>query len=243
MKKEYKIDDLTPFLKSIRIETKTNVKQQTGQSINQEMLSQLCSSFYGIIDIPKMKFNYISPTVKNVLGYSESEMLKYGLQLIFELYHPENQLTQKSIHSNVKDFFSNISTNSKTKYVFSFDVQLKSKSGKYIKLLQHNRYLSFDKSGIPLQILVICHDISDFKAESYQVLTISKINKNGLKKISRAEFYPEYENGILTKKETEIWKMINNGCSSKDVGQKLNISIHTVNTHRKKIYKKLRARS
>ncbi|PQA93365.1 DNA-binding response regulator, NarL/FixJ family, contains REC and HTH domains [Chryseobacterium piscicola] len=47
----------------------------------------------------------------------------------------------------------------------------------------------------------------------------------------------------LTKRETEILKLICDGLSSKDISAKLFISINTVETHRKKILTKLNVRN
>jgi DNA-binding CsgD family transcriptional regulator len=63
---------------------------------------------------------------------------------------------------------------------------------------------------------------------------------NATKKVYSATFFSEYERGILTRKEVEIWNYIQKGLTGKEIAETLNISVHTVNTHRKKIYKKLR---
>ena len=53
---------------------------------------------------------------------------------------------------------------------------------------------------------------------------------------------PQYKDS-LTKRETEILKLICDGLSSKDISTKLFISINTVETHRKKILTKLNVRN
>ena len=47
----------------------------------------------------------------------------------------------------------------------------------------------------------------------------------------------------LTRREMEILKLICDGCSSKDISEKLFISINTVETHRKRILLKLKAKN
>ena len=42
----------------------------------------------------------------------------------------------------------------------------------------------------------------------------------------------------LSERETEVLVLLAQGCSSKEIADKLNISIHTVNTHRKNITRK-----
>ena len=45
----------------------------------------------------------------------------------------------------------------------------------------------------------------------------------------------------LTQREVEVLKMVKSGLLSKEISDKLAISIHTVNTHRQRILEKLQA--
>jgi DNA-binding NarL/FixJ family response regulator len=58
------------------------------------------------------------------------------------------------------------------------------------------------------------------------------------------EFQDEATNDqfLLTPREIEIAKRIEEGLTYKEIGEKLNISTHTVHTHIKKIYEKLQAK-
>jgi two-component system NarL family response regulator len=47
---------------------------------------------------------------------------------------------------------------------------------------------------------------------------------------------------LLTPRETEITKCIEEGLTYKEIGEKMSISTHTVHTHIKKIYEKLQAK-
>ncbi len=54
---------------------------------------------------------------------------------------------------------------------------------------------------------------------------------------------PESDCEQLTERETHILKLISHGFTSKEIGQKLNISYYTVTTHIKNIYTKLQVNS
>ena len=49
----------------------------------------------------------------------------------------------------------------------------------------------------------------------------------------------EIRNGILSARENEILVLVSKGYTAKEIGNMLEVSFHTVNTHVKKIYKKL----
>ena len=52
------------------------------------------------------------------------------------------------------------------------------------------------------------------------------------------EIQEDEEGYELSERETEVLVLLAKGCSSKEIADKLNISIHTVNTHRKNITRK-----
>ena len=62
---------------------------------------------------------------------------------------------------------------------------------------------------------------------------------------TQTEFEGEGDNpfSILTKREIEICKYLANGLSNREIGQKLHISIRTVDTHRSNILHKLKVRN
>ena len=54
----------------------------------------------------------------------------------------------------------------------------------------------------------------------------------------RAPEAEDEEGYELSERETEVLVLLARGCSSKEIADKLNISVHTVNTHRKNITRK-----
>jgi DNA-binding NarL/FixJ family response regulator len=53
---------------------------------------------------------------------------------------------------------------------------------------------------------------------------------------------PNSEQFLLTQRETEIVKRVEEGLTYKEIGERLSISTHTVHTHIKNIYEKLQAK-
>jgi DNA-binding NarL/FixJ family response regulator len=53
---------------------------------------------------------------------------------------------------------------------------------------------------------------------------------------------PSSEQYLLTQRETEIVKRVEEGLTYKEIGERLSISTHTVHTHIKNIYEKLQAK-
>ncbi|MGC8823898.1 MAG: LuxR C-terminal-related transcriptional regulator [Bacteroidales bacterium] len=196
--------------------------------------------FMMLIDMATRKVVYVSPSVQHVLGYSSAEWTNIDLREIFSKYHPDTLATQHSLYSTIVNFFENINLRSRSKYLFSYNIRIKHKQSHYVHLLLHNRCIKYDPTGRPRLLALTCFDITHYSTNYEQVLTIFKITASTFKKVYSVTFFSEYERGILTRKEVEIWNYIQKGMTGKEIAETLNISVHTVNTHRKKIYKKLR---
>jgi DNA-binding CsgD family transcriptional regulator len=69
-------------------------------------------------------------------------------------------------------------------------------------------------------------------------IIIKKINK-----LCNNNIGNNHEDGQLSERETDVLHFIAKGLSNKETADKLNISIHTVNTHRKNIMEKTGIRS
>lgn len=69
-------------------------------------------------------------------------------------------------------------------------------------------------------------------------IIIRKINK-----LCNNNVLNSHENGQLSERETDVLHFIAKGLSNKETADKLNISIHTVNSHRKNIMEKTGIRS
>jgi len=240
-KSNYQVEDLLNIIK-VNKQLKGDEFQrflnagdfQTNMNING-------GSTFVIIDLNKMKYQYVSPSIKSISGFPAEKFIKEGVDFVFKIYHPDTKMTQKAIHNELKTFLNEIPKKNRSNYIFTYDVKVKNSKGKYIRILQRNRFLLFDKNGIPLLVLAICHDITEYRTDQKHTLVISQILRDQEKILFKKDFFPNYENGILTKKEIEVWKLVSEGHISKDIALKLNIKLNTVLTHRKKICKKLKS--
>ena len=82
--------------------------------------------------------------------------------------------------------------------------------------------------------------IKAIKAEAFDYL-LKPIGIDDLKNV--LERYNSKSQNKFTKREIEIINLITKGLSSKDIGKKLSISHHTVDTHRRKILEKSECRN
>ena len=108
---------------------------------------------------------------------------------------------------------------------------------KYVRLIEQYQVLELDKTG---QIWLIM-GIVDLSAnqEEYEGIKTQLLNFKTGKTIPLE--VPEKVNLELTKREIEVLKLVKDGLLSKEISNKLSISLHTVNTHRQRFLEKLGA--
>ena len=109
-------------------------------------------------------------------------------------------------------------------------------NGTYKRITEQMQILEIDKIGnIWLALSII--NISPNQSPPYKVN--SKIVNTQTGDIFSPVDRFFNENKILSEREIEILKLINKGLLSKEISFLLNISVHTVNTHRQRILEKL----
>jgi DNA-binding CsgD family transcriptional regulator len=201
---------------------------------------QTSKSFYYFVDFTCFKFQHISSSIKNILGYSPDEILNNDPDLFFKYYHPDSALTIKAIHNEAITFINSFSKKTKSKITVSYNIKLRRKDGEFVHLLHRYKLLEFDNTGKTTLLFGTSTLIPEIKNNNIQTLTITSFSSGKEKILLKKDFFPEHENGILTKKETEVYKLITAGHSSKEIAKHLKITVNTVNTHRKHIVKKLK---
>ncbi len=91
--------------------------------------------------------------------------------------------------------------------------------------------LNKNTEGLPKEVVIFTYDLEllgDSREKLYRVLEDEGVFKAYFNKVS-----------LLTKKEKEIIRLLALGNNSKEIADKLFVSAHTVNTHRKNINNKL----
>src|SRR5690606_1371893 len=109
--------------------------------------------------------------------------------------------------------------------------------GKYKRLLQQVAVIQSDEDGAVLRTFVIFTDISDLKQTNKMVLSIMGLEDEP----SYIDIQPVQtlvpHKSILTKREKEILQLLVEENQTVEIAEVLNISPHTVSSHRKNIFK------
>tara|TARA_R110002020_G_scaffold150965_2_gene327851 strand:- start:1469 stop:2155 length:687 start_codon:yes stop_codon:yes gene_type:complete len=187
-------------------------------------ISKICEGqgnlMISIFDINKYQFRYCNDSFKNVLGYTDTEILKIGWKFWFQNIHPSEM---KEIRKRINNFINTTENKVYSQSDF-FSYHIKTALGEW-KLL-HHRLFSFSYKK-ELFVLSYLQDISQIE-QIDNLLGIDSKDAADFKEID------------ISSREKEVLRLVADGFSSKEISDQLFISSHTVTSHRKNLIEKFK---
>ena len=189
-----------------------------------------------IINQATSRYEFISDNIKNITGYSaldfHGEGVHWGMHITNKEYTPYlNKYIIPGISENIEKYAK---LHELHKIKFTYNCKITRKDGKSVWLQQTMTVLKADERGKPLLVSLSIIDISNLKRDDIINFSILKSTKEGYFNPVLTQDYPIIKNEQkLSQREIEILNLIGEGKSSREVAEKLYISINTVKTHRK----------
>ena len=165
--------------------------------------------------------------------YYVTEYIETSQELNIEnLVHPDDLEVVRRIDKKVWEFLDTLPEEEKLTYKYIYELRVLEK-GKYVRMIYQMRILAFKEDNfLAMGIIDIAPEQSANTSVRFQI-------KNCLTD-EIVPFAIESATDVqLTPREREILALAKEGMFSKEISEKLNISIHTVNRHRQNILEKL----
>jgi DNA-binding CsgD family transcriptional regulator len=192
-------------------------------------------SYYFIINHHSLTLEFVSKEVEDVMGYHPSEM---DILFMNGKLHPDDRSWFLSIGKSVIDFFSHLAIDKLMKYKVRYDIRFRKKNGDYARILYQGILLEHDENGGFLRTLSVHTDITYLKQEGKPVLSfIGMDGEPSYRDVASNNIFIESKEE-LTRRETQILKLLMEGKLSKEISSILKISKQTVDTHRKNMLHK-----
>ena len=196
---------------------------------------QVGDYYHYIFNCADQEIEFVHDNIVDVLGYAPSYFTVVNL---LELIHPDDIPYFLNFENTVTHFFNQLSQEKIHKYKVRYDYRIKKSNGEYIRILQQVVTIHSDANGSVIRTLGVHTDISHLKKTNN--MSLSFIGLEGEPSFHNVEVLtvlnPTKE--ILTQREKEILKLVLNGQNSMKIANLLNLSKHTIDTHRKNILKK-----
>lgn len=202
-----------------------------------QSISDIGNSGTGIFDVSKKEAIFYSSNFGKLLGYSPSDYQTLGQNFFAKKIHPEDAYKCSVSGVTILKILSNFNRSEKLTHKMISEYRMLNKQNKYIKLIEQYQVLELDEKG-QIWLLMNIVDISPNQDEF-------EGSKSKLYNYKTGQIIPLEDNPKiqfeLTKRETEILSLVRDGFLSKEISDKLSISVHTVNTHRQRFLEKLGA--
>jgi len=151
---------------------------------------------------------------------------------IEKLVHPDDLEVVRRIDKKVWEFLDTLPEEEKLTYKYIYEMRVLDR-GKYVRMIYQMRILAFkDGNFLGMGIIDLAPEQSTNTSVRFQI-------KNCLTDEIVPFAIESATDTLLTPREREILALAKEGMFSKEISEKLNISIHPVNRHRQNILEKL----
>lgn len=204
---------------------------------NLQALARIGHSGISVFDISKISIVYYSPNYGALLGYNRSDFEVQGQKFFDEKIHSTDKLHLSQHGITTLKLFDNFSIDEKKNHKLVNEYRMLNASNRYVRLIEQHQVLELDKSGqlwLMLSLVDISPDQEVSNGIKSQLLNFRTGNIIPVEPLLKTQLE-------LTKRELEILSLVKKGLLSKEISDRLSISVHTVNTHRQRVLEKLGA--
>ena len=227
-----------------------SIKQHVENQILIDKILPDSASFFYVTETPRAdsptpKYRFMGKQQESVSGYTNEEFIEGGADLWLNSIHPDEvDIVVDKVFKILMDTAADTAPEDRNKYKFQYNYRFKRKDCQYINLLEQIYLLEVDQDGRPA--LVLGNVIIIGRGEELPIRASTKtITGEGLTETLFSEVFPVANGAFLeiTDRELDILRNLAVGKTSKQIGDELFISPHTVDTHRRNLLKKLDCRS
>jgi DNA-binding CsgD family transcriptional regulator len=204
-----------------------------------ETLSQVNNSGLTIFDLFRQEHVYTSYNFTEIFGYDLNAIQTQGNDYFNSRVHPDDFVGLLKNGISIMQFFFRLPKEERPGYKLVNEYRILGSGGKYLRVIEQHQALELDNLGnvwLTLGVIDISPDQTDFPGIRSQIFNY----KTG--EVVALTPAPGHEDHVsLSSREKQVLQLVKDGLLSKEISEKLSISVHTVNTHRQRIMEKLGA--
>ncbi len=150
--------------------------------------------------------------------------------------HPDDREILSKVQNKLMDFILSLPVGQRKDYKHIYEFRAKNAGDDYMRIILQQQVLELDADGNPwllLGIIDVSPDSSVFEQIKLRIINY----KTG--DVVPFSFIEQKSDIKLSEREKEILELARRGLQSKEISEKLFLSIHTVNKHRQNIMQKM----
>ncbi len=208
-----------------------------------ERLDAIEGSSVVLFDLRRQRYAFLTGSFKFLLGYRPEDALDQGPPYFYRHMHPEDLPVVLDTVTRSFRFLLGLPSAQRKDYKLGFDFRIRRADGAYIRLLQQVVVLELDRRGNIWLVLAVNDQVPGGSIEEPATRHLRNL-RDGRYYL----FLPDGEPGgasapRLSRREIEILGLVAVGLASREIADRLFISVATVNNHRQRILEKMGAKN
>jgi DNA-binding CsgD family transcriptional regulator len=219
---------------------KPSLEKHIEKIIEMDRFLPYSSTFFCITNTQDLTFEYVSKNYKASLGLDPNELKEKGMRYFWSRIHPEDvEFWLQALNSLMKFTLSEIPKEKRQDASYTWNFRFKNAQNIYVNVVQNTTPLIFDSENKP--IIGLAHYTIMHPDVKLDITASAKLlnDKQEYETIYFDSFSQKLLHDSVTNRERDIIRLLILDKTSKEISEKLNISSHTVDTHRRNILKKL----
>lgn len=200
-------------------------------------LSKLSRNCTFVVDVYKCRYAYASSNFVDLLGYDDHKIATLERQgdYLESRIHPDDRAQLETLQIKLSQFIYSLPPEQRNDYSNIYSFRILNAKQQYVRVTSRHQVFEQDCNG-KAWLVIGYMDISPDQKKSESVdCTVLNLKSGEMFSPSPSLVSPVN----LTNREIEILRLIQKGMLSKEIADKLCISIHTVNIHRQNLLRKL----
>ncbi|WP_375234906.1 LuxR C-terminal-related transcriptional regulator [Winogradskyella sp.] len=219
---------------------KPSLETHINKIIEHDFYLPYSSTFFCITNTQDLTFEYVSKNFKSCTGLDVTLLKTEGMRYFWSRIHPEDlEKWLKALNELMVFTLEKINDSDRDKANYTWNYRFKNADNTYVNIVQNTTPLAFDNTGKPIiglaHYTVLHQDIVMDISASAKLLNVNNEYET--------VFFNTYSQKLLSAgishRERDVIRLLVQNLSSKEISARLNISSHTVDTHRRNILKKL----
>jgi DNA-binding CsgD family transcriptional regulator len=204
-----------------------------------ERLSEVENSSVSVLDLYQKKYiflrsRYLDPFDDPSIDHDPHDPFYYG-----QFIHPDDVSIVMDSYIKSFNFFLNLPEEERKDYKMILNFRQRDKYGKYLNIILQLVVLELDRKG-NIWLILILDDLLPEKI-SFEGVNRRLIHIKSGKIFLFKDELESNKKTILSTREVEVLGLVSKGFASKEIADKLFLSVNTVNNHRQNILEKVRA--
>lgn len=223
---------------------KIELKEHIKKIIELDFYYPYNTTFFCITNTVYQNFEYVSKNFTSCTGLKKEDLLKGGMDFFWSRFHKDDiALWVQSLKSLMNFTMNELDDEKRERMSYTWNYRFKNASGEYVNIIQNTTPIQFDENHKPIIGLAhytvlhegihmdICASAKFLNQQNeYETLYFNNLTNNKLL-------------SSISNRERDIVRLLLLNKTSNEISEKLHISKHTVDTHRRNILKKFHLNS